>query len=187
MSKVSLGARPFLAGAAGSLALLSLYFFILAWAQSLDHALENLRDLWPWITALVLGFGTQIGLFDALRTILRWKQSEASASVAATGGISSVSMAACCAHHVADVAPALGLSAAALFLVKYQTLFLLLGVLSNLIGVTFMLRTIQRHGVLEEVEALKFFSRYDLERGFRAVFALAATLFVAFAFYTTVG
>lgn len=49
-------------------------------------------------------------------------------------------MAACCAHHVSDVLPILGLTAAATFLAKYQTAFMLAGLGANLIGIVVILR-----------------------------------------------
>ena len=54
-------------------------------------------------------------------------------------------MAACCAHHLSDVLPILGLSGLAAFLARYQTVFIVAGVLSNLVGIAIMLESIQRH------------------------------------------
>jgi hypothetical protein len=47
-------------------------------------------------------------------------------------------MAACCAHHIADVAPVLGLSAAATFLAQYQTAFMVVGLGMNMLGIGVM-------------------------------------------------
>jgi presenilin-like A22 family membrane protease len=54
-------------------------------------------------------------------------------------------MVACCAHHLTDVLPLVGLAGAAFFLAAYQWLFLLLGVLSNLVGLVFMLGQLRKH------------------------------------------
>ena len=67
--------------------------------------------------------------------------------MATSGDVSAGSMAACCAHHITDVLPLLGLSGLAAFLASYQVLFILIGVLSNVVGITIMLETIQRHGL----------------------------------------
>jgi len=48
-------------------------------------------------------------------------------------------MAACCAHHLVDLLPILGLSAAALFLSEYQEQLLIFGILANVIGIAMML------------------------------------------------
>ncbi|MBI4188874.1 MAG: hypothetical protein HY529_06675, partial [Chloroflexi bacterium] len=93
----------------------------------------------------------QAGLFFFIRDSLRERQAVATGSVAASGGISAGSMAACCAHHLSDVLPILGLSGAAIFLARYQLFFIILGVLSNIIGISIMLETIQRHALCPRV------------------------------------
>jgi hypothetical protein len=53
----------------------------------------------------------------------------------AGGGTSTAAMVACCAHHVTDVLPLLGLSAAAAFLAEYRIPFMVVGLATNLIGI----------------------------------------------------
>jgi uncharacterized membrane protein YidH (DUF202 family) len=48
-------------------------------------------------------------------------------------------MVACCAHHVTDVLPILGLTAAATFLAQYRTAFMLVGLGMTLVGIAVML------------------------------------------------
>ncbi|MBI4186365.1 MAG: hypothetical protein HY530_02520 [Chloroflexi bacterium] len=136
-----------LVGAGAGLALLLVYLGIIALAQGIEHALEQTATIWYWVAALVAGFGTQAGLFSFIRQGLRERQAAATASMATSGGVSAGSMAACCAHHLADALPFFGLSGLAAFLSSYQTLFILAGVLSNIIGITIMLESIQRHGL----------------------------------------
>jgi len=57
----------------------------------------------------------------------------------AGGTTSTVAMVACCAHHVTDVLPILGLTAAAAFLAQYRTAFMLVGLGMNLVGIAVML------------------------------------------------
>src|SRR5690606_3700731 len=57
----------------------------------------------------------------------------------AGGGMSTVAMVACCAHHVTDVLPLLGLTAAAAFLAEYRTVFMLVGLSTTLLGIIVML------------------------------------------------
>ncbi|MBI2860217.1 MAG: hypothetical protein HYX91_01765 [Chloroflexi bacterium] len=132
-----------LIGIGAALVLLMAYLGIITLAESLKHALDQTADLWYWIAALVAGFGVQAGLFSFIRDGLR-RRGAATASVAATGGVSTGSMAACCAHHLTDVLPLFGLSGLTTFLTQYQTLFIVIGVVSNLVGITIMLETIQR-------------------------------------------
>jgi hypothetical protein len=48
-------------------------------------------------------------------------------------------MVACCAHHVTDVLPILGLTAAVTFLAEYQTVFMLVGLGTTYTGIAVML------------------------------------------------
>ncbi len=137
--------RHFLFGFAGSTVLLLLYFGLLTALNSFEHALTQFSEMWYWIMALAAGFGIQIGLYSYVRTGIKQKSANAGKSVAAAGSVSGTSMVLCCLHHVTDAIPILGLSAAALFLTQYQTLFLFLGVLSNIVGIAMMLEIIQKH------------------------------------------
>jgi hypothetical protein len=47
-------------------------------------------------------------------------------------------MVACCAHHVTDVLPILGLTAAATFLADYRVAFMLLGLGTTIVGIIYM-------------------------------------------------
>ena len=141
-------------GVIAAILLLGVYVGIIGVVQGLAHAWEQTARLWYWVLALAVGFGIQAGLFSFIRQSLR--QRRASATVAASGGISAGSMAACCAHHLGDVLPLLGLSGAAAFLVGYQQFFIILGVLFNVVGITIMLDTIQRHGLCPWVTQWKW-------------------------------
>ncbi len=57
----------------------------------------------------------------------------------ASGGMSTAAMVACCAHHVADVLPILGLTAAAAFLAEYRTAFMVVGLGMTIFGIIVML------------------------------------------------
>ncbi len=147
--------RHVLTGIAAGLVLVAVYIGILSLAQGVTHALEQAEQLWYWVMLIATGFGVQVGLFSFIRSALRQWRAAATASVAASGGVSAGSMAACCAHHLSDVLPLLGLSGLALFLTKYQLLFLLAGVLSNAVGITIMLETIQRYNLCPVVAEWK--------------------------------
>lgn len=149
--------------------MLSIYFAILIFAQSLDSALYLFSDMWYWILLLAAGFGTQLGLHIYIKGALRQRRAAATAGVAASGGVSTVAMVACCAHHIADVLPILGLSAAAVFLVDYQTAFILLGVFSNLTGITMMLRIMQNHDLGPKRGPFKHLFTLDMNKVLGAV------------------
>jgi hypothetical protein len=52
-------------------------------------------------------------------------------------------------HYLTNILPILGISAVSLFLIKHQSFFLAIGVASNLVGITVMLRLIQKHELYE--------------------------------------
>lgn len=159
-------ARHYMWGVAGSAGILSLYFAILTLSNSLSHAVEELGVIGGWIALLTIGFGIQSGLFSFIREMIKERVgAKATASMAAAGGMSTTSMVACCMHHVTDILPILGVSAAAMFLVQYQTAFLALGVISNLIGVTMMLRIIQKNGLYNPDRGiLRQLVRFDMNK-----------------------
>jgi hypothetical protein len=88
-------------------------------------------------------------------------------------------MVACCAHHVTDVLPILGVSAAAVFLNQYQDVFIIVGVLSNLIGITVMLRIIQKHDLYKsDQKILAFFMKLNMNRSLYVVSIVSAFTFM---------
>ena len=132
------------AGSVGALALVALYLGIVTWAQGADHALELIWSDRVFVGLISAGFGTQVGLFTYLR-LLQGAMARESVALAGTGtATSSISMVACCAHHLADVLPIVGLSGLAVFLVDFRTPLMLLGITMNLVGVVVMLRQLRR-------------------------------------------
>jgi len=174
-----------LSGLAAAGALFGLYLFVLSLANSWSHAWQQYLLLKWWMTPLVLLFGLQIGLFTYLRGALKARHASGAATgaVAATGGVSAGSMVACCLHHVTDVLPLVGLGAAALFLTTYQEAFLLLGLLSSLLGLAWMLKLAQEHRIGEDGSLLALSRRLPWNRIMPSLlllslFLLAIKLFV---------
>ncbi len=133
---------PVAAGLVGALALTGLYFAIVSWAESPSHALELFWEDRFIVTPIILGFGVQVGLYTVLKKRLFMPISDTGPSGALTGaggGTSAVAMVACCAHHVTDVLPLVGLTAAATFLAEYRAAFMLIGLGTTLLGILVML------------------------------------------------
>ncbi len=174
--------QPVIWAMIAGLSLLSLYFLILTIANSFTHSIEQFKEMWRWITVLVLGFSIQAGLFTYIRKVMKLREESgtATSSMAAAGGISTTSMVACCAHHVTDVLPILGVSAAVVFLNQFQDLFLTVGVLSNLIGISLMLRIIQKHDLFESRQRIfSALMRLDMNMSFYFVCVLSGVVFLA--------
>ncbi len=159
--------RTVVIGLLGVLAMFAVFFVLTALAESVAYAWVQFVRMWYWIVLLAAGFGTQIALHVHLREQLRRRQ--ATAGVAASGGVSTMAMMACCAHRVTDILPFLGASAAAVFLVQYQTPFLVLGVFSNLLGILFMFRIMQKHGLGPTRGPVKALLALDLRKVMTAV------------------
>ncbi len=171
--------RHILVGAAAAVLLIIIYAGIIGLAQDWTHVWQQTAELWYWVLALAGGFGIQAGLFSFIRQGIRERRAASTASVAASGSVSAGSMAACCAHHLADVLPLLGLSGIAIFLVRYQLFFIIAGVLSNIVGITIMLETIQRHGLSDRLGHWKW-NMNQVKKGamVSAALALVATFFL---------
>lgn len=138
---------PFLAFLLGSTLIGSVYLGILTWAQGWEYAAsQSIRDRW-YVIPIIVGFGIQAALYSLLRFRLFVPITSLHGTgklMGASGGTSATAMVACCIHHVTDVLPILGLSAAAGFLTRYQRPFMLIGLAMNLIGIGIMLFVLYR-------------------------------------------
>lgn len=130
--------RPALFSLLGMAGLMALYLILVSLAEGWSHAVELLlEDAWL-IGPIMIGFGVQVGLYTYLKTGLHAAAHGTGALAGAGGGTSTAAMVACCAHHITDVLPLLGLSAAATFLAEYRIPFMLVGLATNLIGIVVM-------------------------------------------------
>ena len=135
--------RSIATGVVGAAALLGIYLGIVSLAQGVEHALEQLATDAVFVSLIAAGFGTQIALFVELRTVDRRHRAAAAVTAAGTG-TSTAAMLACCAHHLVDLLPLVGLSAAAVFLNAYKTPLFLVGIGMNLLGIVVVARQLQR-------------------------------------------
>ncbi|HCG62603.1 MAG: hypothetical protein A2Y31_05640 [Spirochaetes bacterium GWC2_52_13] len=137
--------KNFITGIAGSILLIFIYFLTVYLSNSRDPGamLWNFSQVWYWILILAGGFGIQLGLYSYVRQY----QKGGGKTVAANSALSTGAMIACCAHNLVGLLPILGLSAAALFVVRFQTPIILIGVFSNLVGITIILSMIRNHSL----------------------------------------
>jgi hypothetical protein len=138
---------PVAAALLGSILLTLLYFGIVSWAESPEHALDLFwEDRWI-VIPIIAGFGIQMGLYTIIkkRLFIPVRTTGPSGSLlGAGGGTSTLAMVACCAHHVTDVLPILGLTAASAFLAQYRIAFMLFGLGTTLVGIIVMLAILLR-------------------------------------------
>ena len=176
---MSADARIVAHGAIASIALLLFYFVIVSVAESYAHAVGEFLSLAYLMVPLVLGFGIQVSLFSYSRNYVKMMGS--SASMTASGGLSTGSMIACCAHHITDLAPVIGVAAAASFLTAYQTPFIVIGLLSNMVGITVILSVMQKHGIYNPQGSFSRIIKIDMTR------VRNITLVLSLVIATTVG
>ena len=131
----------------GSTLIAGVYFGLLTWAQGWNYAASQfLLNRW-YIVPIWVSFGIQASLYSILRFRLfipTATTDHTGVMMGANGVTSTTAMVACCIHHVVDVLPILGLSAAATFLTRYQRPFMLVSLGMNIIGIIAMLIIIYR-------------------------------------------
>jgi P-type Cu+ transporter len=137
-------ARPsrlavFRAVAAGVVAggiLIGVYLAILTLLSGRQFAIEQFIEWRPFVLALTIGFGVQIGLFVYLTSA-----SNAGGSgkvVATTGATSTLAMVSCCTHYLVTLLPVLGATGLVGFVGQYQAELFWFGIASNLVGVAYL-------------------------------------------------
>lgn len=135
--------RSIRAGVLAGAALALLYMVVVAGASgSWSHLTDQARQDWFYLVPIVGGFGTQIAMMVELRRRHRLHHGAAAASGAGAGA-STVGMVACCAHHLADLAPFIGATGAAAFLIDYRVPFMITGIAINAIGVAIAARRLR--------------------------------------------
>lgn len=128
---------PYQAGFLGAISLLLFYFLTMTLlSRSASAAWEQFQNLWWIMIPLSAGFGIQLGLYLKLKRALRERAKKV---IAGSGVTSGVAMIVCCAHHLTDVLPLIGLSALSVFLSRYQIPVLISSLVINLIGIKIMM------------------------------------------------
>jgi hypothetical protein len=123
--------------------LVFLYLVLISLAQGPDHAINQLRADLPFVLAIAAGFGIQVGLFVELRS-LHSRHRASGALTAGSAGAGTAAMLACCAHHLVDVLPLVGLSAAAVFLNDYRAPLIAISLGMNALGIVVIGRQVLR-------------------------------------------
>jgi len=121
------------------LIVVAINFLVLYFLNFPSMALIQIKRYLYLLIPLVLGFGVQIGLY----TYLKHLNAVCSITTMAGGGVSSISMILCCSHYLLNILPFISVSFAS-FLTQYTFQILLIGVLSNIFGILFMLNKIKK-------------------------------------------
>lgn len=136
--------RSLRAGALASVGIAMFYVIVVAGASgSWAHLADQGREDWYYLVPIIVGFGIQIALISELRRQHRLQRAVAVAGSAGAGA-STAGMVACCAHHLADLAPFIGATGAATFLIDFRVPFMVVGIGVNALGVTIAARRLRR-------------------------------------------
>lgn len=134
---------PVITGIGSAAALAAFYALVaLIASKSWLHVIELIRADWPWLLAVSVGFGVQVGMFISIRRRIRAARAAALAN--AGTGVSAVTMIACCLHHFGDVLPVIGLAGTAAFLSNYKYPLLGAGMVANIAGIIMMFNSLRR-------------------------------------------
>lgn len=131
--------KQIVVGLLASAGMLALYFGLISLLSGWNYALFQWRNYWPFVTVLALGFGLQMFLFQYLRD----RRCEVTSGAVAASGVSgTVAMVACCAHHLVDFVPFLGLAGLATLVSASQIQVFWIGIAFNLAGVVYLGREV---------------------------------------------
>ena len=97
-----------------------------------------------FVYLIPLAVGVQMGLFKYHRNITAEKKLCGSEKVGVAGSAtSSLTMVACCLHHVSDFLPSVGfILATSSFLIQYKDAIIIIGLLANIAGSSYIARAI---------------------------------------------
>lgn len=96
-----------------------------------------------FVYLIPLAVGIQMGLFRYHRNITTGNIAGSEKMGMAGSATSSLTMVACCLHHVSDMLPAVGfILAASSFLIRYKDAIITIGLLANMVGSAYIARAI---------------------------------------------
>ena len=121
-------------GASVAIVVILINWIILSVLNFPMMAVNLISSYWYLLVLLIGGFGLQVGLFVYYNSL----NAIGCGTTIVSGGISTFSMILCCSHYILNLLPFLGALVGISFfatLSKYTLHFLILGVVSNVIGI----------------------------------------------------
>lgn len=136
--------NPFVFGA--SIGILVILFNISV-ASLAEGSIENGYDVYLsngiFVYLIPLAVGIQMGLFRYHRNLTTGNIAGTEKMGMAGSATSSLTMVACCLHHVSDLLPTVGfILAASSFLIRYKDTIIIIGLMANVIGSAYIARAI---------------------------------------------
>lgn len=130
--------KPVLGAALAAVAMLGAYLTIILALSGWDFALSQFSEFWPYLIALSVGFGMQIGLYFYLKQLTA-KRHYAHCAIATSGTTSGAAMLACCTHYLVNILPIIGITALVSVIAEYQIALFWIGLAFNAAGLAYIL------------------------------------------------
>lgn len=141
MSAIKKNYSPIVWGIWGGIGIILVFYLVQALGmQSWSAPLYFMTSKWYFVLPLILGFAIQMGLFRAIHL----KTKKGGGTVAASGGVSTTAMIACCMHNFVTLLPILGLTGVAVFFSTYQNYVFAFSILFVIGGVIYMWQKYQK-------------------------------------------
>lgn len=128
------------AGLAAAAILLGFYFGVLTTVSGWPFTVRQFGAYWPFLVALAIGFGIQVGMFFYLRRAVR--AAALGTVMVATGATSGAAMVSCCTHYLVNLLPVLGATGLVGFIGAYQVGLFWFGIASNVAGIAYIGRRV---------------------------------------------
>ncbi|MFA4935193.1 MAG: hypothetical protein WC568_05085 [Candidatus Methanoperedens sp.] len=142
--------NPFVFGASAGILVVLFNISIASLAEgSLEKGYEVFLTNGIFVYLIPLAVSVQMGLFRYHRNITTGNVAGTEKMGMAGSATSSLTMVACCLHHVSDLLPSIGLIlAASSFLIQYKDTIIIIGLLANVAGSIYIARAVIKDRVI---------------------------------------
>lgn len=147
--------NPYIFGAGTGLLVILFNISIAALAEgSIEKGYQIFLSNGIFVYLIPAAVAVQMGLFRYHRNITTGNVAGSEKMGMAGSATSSLTMVACCLHHVSDILPSIGfVLAASSFLIEYKDTIIVIGLLANAAGSVYIARAIIKdRAVIERVE-----------------------------------
>jgi len=124
-------------GALATAALLAIYFGLVSLVSGIEFTRDQFAQFWPFVIALAIGFGVQVGMYTFLRNAVHGAHASGKV-VAVSGTTSGAAMVSCCTHYLVNLLPALGATGLVTLVGQYQVELFWFGLAANAAGILYV-------------------------------------------------
>lgn len=149
--------NPFVFGASAGILVVIFNISIASLAEgSFEKGYQVFLTNGIFVYLIPLAVSVQMGLFRYHRNITTGNIAGSEKMGMAGSATSSLTMVACCLHHVSDILPSIGLIlAASSFLIQYKNAIIIIGLLANVAGSIYIARAIIKdRSIIAKVEKI---------------------------------